>query len=68
MNNSEYMKKKLYRYDPLVTKVWSKEELKQTILNWMSKNKIGSKLNIIVQGEIKVFQKIDNYKLKEVYS
>jgi len=66
VNNTEYMKKKWYRHYPLVTKVESKEELKENVLMWLNKNEIGAKLNIIINGKIKVYQKIDKLKIIEI--
>lgn len=66
MNNTEYMKKQWYRHDPLVKQVESKEELKENVLMWLNKNEVGSKLNIIINGKIKVYQKIDKLKIIEI--
>lgn len=63
MNNTEYMKKQWYKHDPLVTQVYSKEEFKDSILMWLKKNKIGSKLNIIIDGKPK---KSDTKMLKNI--
>ena len=55
-----------YRFDPLITHVFSKKEFLEVLSKKVKKSSIGEDIQIIVSNKLRIFKKISDNKIEEI--